>query len=314
LEKSASKKINIVIPVLNEETNINPLFERLSSVFQNLNDDFSVIFVDDGSTDQTCNVVRKLNQVDSRARLVSFSRNFGHQIALTAGIDVADGDAVIMMDADLQHPPEMIPQLIEEWKKGFDVVYTIREEEENIGLFKKLTSKMFYNLFRFFSEVQIPDGVADFRLIDRKVADAFKVIRERNRFLRGLTFWVGYKSLGIKYRAHARFSGTTKYNFKKMARFAIEGITSFSTLPLIFSIYLGFFMATAGFVYGVYTLYVKVFTNWSIPGWASIAILHSTIGGIQLFIMGIVGLYIGKIYNETKQRPIYLVREKIGIN
>ncbi|MCB0394940.1 MAG: glycosyltransferase family 2 protein, partial [Bdellovibrionales bacterium] len=182
-------KITIVVPVLNEETNIDPLFERIGAIFQNREETFNLIFVDDGSTDNTCNVIRRLSEKDSRAQLLSLSRNFGHQIALTAGIDFADGDAVIMMDADLQHPPELIPTLIDEWKKGHEIVYTIREKEEKIGPLKKLTSKYFYWMFRVFSEVQIPDGVADFRLLDKKVVSAFRQIRERNRFLRGLTFW-----------------------------------------------------------------------------------------------------------------------------
>ncbi len=306
-------RISIVIPVLNEESNIDPLFERVETVFQELSYDFEILFVDDGSTDQTLNTIKRLHRKDSRAKLISFSRNFGHQIALTAGMDHAKGDAVLVMDADLQHPPELIPTMISEWEKGHEVVYTIREKEDSVGILKALTSKIFYLLFRSLSSTQIPDGVADFRLMDRKVVKAFKRIRERNRFLRGLTFWVGYKNIGIKYKANKRHSGKTKYNWRRMFNFAIEGITSFSSLPIYLSVYIGFTMGTLGFGYGCYALYIKIFTQHSIPGWASTAILHSTIGGLQLFLMGIVGIYVGKIYTETKGRPIYLIRDSVGI-
>ena len=306
--------ISVIIPIFNEATNIQPLYSAIHDAFVDLSHEFEVLFVDDGSSDESAQVVKQIHERDKRAKLVSLSRNFGHQVALTAGMDHARGDAVVMMDADLQHPPELIKKMISEWEQGYDVVYTVREKEDSVSFSKNFSARMFYLLFRIFSNIKIPFGVADFRLLDRKVISAFSEIRERNRFLRGLTFWVGYRRKEIKYTAQKRHSGSTKYNWSRMISFAIDGITSFSTVPLLFSIFIGFMMAGAGFLYGCYAIYARFFTDWTIPGWSSLMIFTSTIGGLQLILLGVLGVYIGKIYEETKQRPIYLVQTTLGLD
>jgi dolichol-phosphate mannosyltransferase len=304
--------ISVVVPVLNEEPNIRPLYERLRDVFGGIGCDFELLFVDDGSRDGTCDQIRALHAEDSRVRLLSFSRNFGHQVAITAGMDHAVGDAVVVMDADFQHPPETIVEFVRWWREGYDIVYSVRESNESAGFLKNLTSRGFYRVFRFFSGVEMEPNAADFRLLDRKVVLAFRQIRERTRFLRGLTAWVGFRSRAVKYQAAGRQAGTTKYTPRKMLQLAGRGILSFSTVPLRMAIYLGFALAGLGFLYGL----SAVWDWWRgdvVPGWTSTLVVISLVGGIQLIVLGVLGLYIGKIYEELKQRPLYLLSESLGV-
>jgi dolichol-phosphate mannosyltransferase len=306
--------ISIVVPVMNEEGNITLLYQKVESALSKIGQEFEIIFVDDGSYDQSANKIRDLHSKDARIKLLSFSRNFGHQIALTAGLDNAKGDAVIVMDADLQHPPELLPTLIGHWEEGYDIVYTIREKTDDVSFMKKFTSRLFYKLFRKFAGIKLPMNTADFRLLDRKVVDSFLSIRERTRFLRGLTTWVGYKSKAVSYHAKSRHSGDSKYSFMKMFRLSLEAIFSFSTTPLIISIYLGFFMFILSLFLVMHVVYIKYFTDKASSGWATLIVLITLIGGVQLIVLGFVGMYIGKIYEETKKRPLYIIREVVGID
>ncbi len=306
------RRVSVVIPVFNEESNVLALHGQLGHEFEGLPFDFEIIFVDDGSTDGSASAVAALHRRDSRVKLVSLSRNFGHQSALTAGMDHATGDAVIMMDADLQHPPSLIAELLRFWTEGYEVVYTVRERTKEAGPLKRASASLFYKLFRMLSSVDLPANAADFRLLDRKVLDAFGQIRERTRFLRGLTSWVGYRSVAVPYRAPARHSGRSKYSLRRMLRFAIDGLVSFSATPLYAAIYLGLLLALAGLVYFFYVLYSRLIIGNAVPGWTSIIVIVMLIGGVQLSLMGIIGIYIGRIYEEAKRRPLYLVARRIG--
>lgn len=306
------KTLSLIIPLLNEQDNLQPLYERTIGVVRELGLDYELIFVDDGSTDGSVEAISTLHALDPRVKLVSFSRNFGHQQALTAGMDHATGDAALMMDADLQHPPELIPELVRHWQSGYEIVYTVRESNEDAGWFKKTTGALFYRTFQKLTGIDMPGNAADFRLVDRKVLDAFGQIRERSRFLRGLTSWVGFKTLGVPYQAAARHTGVSKYNVRRMIRFAIEGILSFSTIPLVIGIYVGLAIALVSFAYLLFVLYAAAVTHEVVQGWTSMICLVGLIGGIQLILLGILGLYIGKIYEEVKQRPLYLVSRRLG--
>jgi polyisoprenyl-phosphate glycosyltransferase len=305
-------KLSIVIPVFNEEENLFPLYEQLAPVLNATGSDYEVIFVDDGSADSSSERIRQLHARDPRVKLISLSRNFGHQHALTAGMDYARGDAVITMDADLQHPPTLIPELLRRWKEGFEIVYTVRRDTQDANFFKRLTSRLFYRVFRLLAGIDLPMSAADFRLLDRKVVEAFRTIRERTRFLRGLTGWAGYRSVGIDYEAAPRRRGVTKYSPARMLGLAVDGLVSFSAAPLYAAIYVGMVLALLGLLYLIYVFYARFVSGNVVPGWTSLIVLVSFIGGIQLILMGFVGVYVGKIYEETKQRPLYLVRQALG--
>jgi dolichol-phosphate mannosyltransferase len=305
-------KLSVVIPVLNEETNLPVLYERVAGELQSLGCDFEILFVDDGSTDSSAERIAALHRADARVKMLSMSRNFGHQAALTAGMDHATGDAVIAMDADLQHPPDVIRELVLRWKEGYEVVYTVRQTTEAAGPLKRASAKMFYRVFRALSDIDLPANSADFRLLDRRVVEAFRQIRERTRFLRGLVGWAGFRSIPVPYQANARLSGQTKYSPTRMIRLAIDGLVSFSTTPLYVAIYVGGLLALLGVAYLLYALYARFVTGNVVPGWTSLIILVTFVGGIQLVLMGIIGIYIGKIYEEAKQRPLYLIRESLG--
>ena len=304
-------QLSIVIPTCNEEGNIQPMYERLVAVMKDIQvSDFEFVFVDDGSSDQSLMNIKDLRAADKRVKYIQLSRNFGHQNALKAGLDYAQGDAVISMDADLQHPPELIPTLFGKWKAGFEVVYTIRKDDQKVSFFKKLTSKGFYRLTNKLAEIPMEEGTADFRLLDRKVVEALKKYTESHLFLRGIIPSLGFKQIGIPYTPHARVSGQTKYSFFKMLRFALTGITSSSAKPLYFSIYTGLFFAMLAFLYGIYAIYIAAFTNEAITGWTSIIASILFIGGIQLIMIGILGIYLGKLFIQSKNRPLYLITEK----
>ncbi|MGE5340244.1 MAG: glycosyltransferase family 2 protein [Candidatus Omnitrophota bacterium] len=302
-------KISVVIPAFNEEGNVICLTEKLVNILAPYRD-FEIIFVDDGSTDETLNILKSLHHFNPHIHYISLARNFGHQNALKAGLDHATGDCVITMDADLQHPPELIPQLIDQWLEGYDIVYTIRQDDPSLSFWKRKTSQLFYRMMDRLSDIRIQKGAADFRLLDRSAVDVLKDIKEYHLFFRGLTAWMGFKQIGFEYTPDDRFSGQTKYSLKRMIGFALTGITSFSLKPLRLSIMLGVFFAVLAFIYGIYAIVMKIFTNQAIPGWASVLVSVLFIGGIQLIVMGIIGEYIGKLFMESKRRPHYLIRER----
>ena len=305
----SNKLVSIIIPCFNEEGNINKLYETLEN---NISTDYNweFIFVDDGSSDQTIEKIKALNEKDQRVKYISFSRNFGHQYALKAGLDFCKGDCAISMDADLQHPPALMKEMLRFWEKGNQIVYSIRKDDENTSFLKRKTSKIFYSLINYLSEIDINQGAADYRLLDRQVIEIIKVdIKEYNLFLRGLISWVGFNQIGIEYYPEKRFSGASKYSYKKMISFALTGITSFSVKPLRVSMLIGFFLSIFSFMYGIYALIVVLFNFQSVSGWASIIACVLFIGGIQLMILGILGEYIGKIYFEVKKRPLYIIKE-----
>ena len=304
-----SQKLSIVVPIMNEQGNILTLFNRITAALDNIIL-FELIFIDDGSTDGTLKEIKKLAQKDKRVKYLSFSRNFGHQNALRAGLDFASGDAVVSLDGDLQHPPEIIPQLIEKWQEGYDIVYTIREDVKDTSFFKKKTSSMFYKLINYLSDVSIDEGSADFRLIDKKVLEVLKNIKENPMFYRGITKWIGFNQFAIPYKPEERFWGETKYSVKKMFSFAILGITSFSVKPLRISIVMGMIFTFFAFLYAFYAIYEKLFTDNTLQGWTSILIMISFIGGIQLILIGVMGEYLGKLFMESKNRPAYIIKEK----
>lgn len=304
--------LSIVVPVCNEEGNLPTLYDRLIRVLSSLNLSFEIILVDDGSRDGSLTAMTRLNQKDPRVKVLSFSKNFGHMLALTAGLDHADGGAVITLDADLQHPPELIPELVKRWQGGAEVVSTLRRETKGASRLKNLTAGGFYWLINRIGRINLLANAADYRLLDRKVVETLRGIRERSRFLRGLVSWVGFKQEFIPYQADPRLSGQTKYSFGKMCSFAIDGITSFSAFPLRLSGYLGLLIALFSFLYILYAVYIRLFTRQAIAGWTSVLVAVLFIGGVQLIFLGVIGEYLSRVFEETKQRPLYIIRKKIG--
>jgi len=304
----SGKKISVVVPCFNEELNIPMLYNEVKSQVPS---QYTVefIFVDDGSSDSTLSVLKKLKAENANVFFISFSRNFGHQNALKAGIDHASGDCVISMDADLQHPPHLIPQLIEAWEQGYDVVYTVRNDSGDESFFKKMTSRMFYSIINSLSTTRIEPGAADFRLISRQVATELSKITENYLFIRGLISWMGFHQKSIAYTAEKRRSGQTKYTFRKMLHFAGAGITSFSVKPLRISLVAGAVIALAAMLYGCYAIYISLFTHLALPGWGSLIASVLFIGGIQLMVLGVIGEYLGKLFLENKRRPNYIIKE-----
>lgn len=301
-------KVSVIVPAYNEAENVIPLTNRLVPLLEKYND-YEIIFINDGSEDTTLEVIECLHKKNSKIHFISFSKNFGHQYALRAGIDYASGNCIISMDADMQHPPELIPQMIEEWQKGYDVVYTIRQDTYGETIFKKITSRLFYKVFSFFSGLNLPKGTADFRLLDKKAVEVIRNLSERNLFLRGMVFWMGFNQKAILYKADKRFAGKSSYTLRKMVGLAVLGATSFSVKPLRMAVYLGLLIALLGGVFTAYVLYMRLFNGAVITGWASIMSVILILGGVQLFIMGIIGEYIGMIFMETKKRPFYIVSE-----
>ena len=302
--------LSIVIPTFNEEGNIELLYSKLIETLTPLElDELEFIFVDDGSQDRSLEIVKKLSIDDPRVKYISFSRNFGHQPALKAGLDHAQFAGVVSLDADLQHPVELIPEMIEKWKNGAEVVYTKRKDV-SLPWFKRTTSKLFYRIINTLSQIKLEDGVADFRLLDQKVIHALRAYKESNLFIRGIIPALGFKQESIDYTPNKRFAGETKYSFSKMIRFALTGITSLSAKPLYFSIYFGVFFAMLAFIYGLYAIYIFAFGHEAIPGWTSIIASILLIGGIQLIMIGIIGIYLGKVFAQSKGRPNYIIAEK----
>ena len=306
--KQESQVISIVVPCYNEEGNIEVLYEKIKSSLSNITIEY--IFVDDNSRDNTLAIIEELSSKDNAVKYISFSRNFGHQNALRAGLEYATGNCVISMDADLQHPPSLLSSMIDKWQEGYDIVYTVRKDVENVSFFKKKTSSIFYKLMNYFSEVEIEQGAADFRLIDKRISDILvNDIKEYHLFFRGLISWLGFKQTFIEYVPHKRFSGKTKYTLKKMVSFATNGITSFSVKPLKFAVLLGMLISLISVVYGIYVLYVSIFTNETIQGWSSVILSVLFIGGVNMILLGIIGEYIGKLFIQSKNRPYYLIKK-----
>jgi dolichol-phosphate mannosyltransferase len=305
-------RYSILVPAHNEEAVLAECHRQLKEVMDSTGERYELVFIDDGSRDRTGEVLEGLAAADLNVKVLSFSRNFGHQVAISAGMDHAAGDAVIVIDADLQDPPSVILQMIEKWKEGYDVVYGRRGERQGETVFKKATAFLFYRLLRSMTDVEIPTDVGDFRLIDRKVCDVLKRLQERNRFVRGLISWVGFRQTSVSYVREKRFAGETKYPLSKMLRFAFDAIFSFSHRPLKLATYLGVLISLAGFAYSGYALYLKLFTDRTVQGWTSLIAFTLVFDGIVLLILGIIGEYLGRIYDESKARPFYIVREKLG--
>jgi dolichol-phosphate mannosyltransferase len=299
----------VVIPCHNEEGCVDELIDRLKTVLTDIPCDYELIFIDDGSTDNTLACVRTAAEADSRIKYISFSRNFGHQMALSAGIEHANGDAIVSLDGDLQHPPELIPALIEHWRSGNDVVYTVRTGNEGKVL-KELFSTAYYFLMRKLTGVDIPAGGADFRLIDRRVADVVRSCHERFIFVRGLIPWLGFVRKPVPYQAARRFAGETKYVTRRMLSFALDGIFAFSTIPLRFISLLGAITIGLGILYGAYSISIRLFSERAVSGWTSLIIVTLVFSGTQLLSLGILSEYVGRIYEEVKGRPRYVISSR----
>lgn len=306
-------KYSVVIPVYNEALVIRETYKRLKRVMEQTDGVYELLFVNDGSKDETLDMLKELAVRDDTVKYLDFSRNFGHQIAITAGMDYASGEAIVIIDADLQDPPELILEMIEKWKEGYDVVYAKRTKRKGETFFKKATAYAFYRLLQAATEIDIPLDTGDFRLIDRKVRDELVGMRERSRFVRGLVSWVGFKQTAIEYERDERFAGETKYPLKKMIRFSLDGITSFSYKPLKLASLLGFLLSFVSVVWMIAVLYLKLFTHSTVTGWSSLVMTVLFFNGVVLIMLGVIGEYIGRIYDEVKHRPLYILKESWGI-
>ena len=296
----------------NEEEVIEETYHRLKNVMDKIGESYELVFVNDGSKDKSAQIISELVKTDENIRLIDFSRNFGHQIAVTAGLDYVQGQAIVIIDADLQDPPEVIPQMLEKWREGYDVVYGKRLKRQGETAFKKASAHVYYRILGALTDGNIPRDTGDFRLIDRKVCEAIKRLPEKNRFLRGMVNWVGFNQVAVEYVRDERWAGETKYPLKKMLKFAADGIFSFTYKPLKLAPYIGLFLSVIGFIYLLVVLFQKLFTDTALTGWASIMAVSLVFHGITLVILGIIGEYIGRIYEEVKGRPLYIVKETIG--
>ena len=315
MDTSDTPLLSIVIPCFNEEDVITSTVNRLRAFCATVKDvRVELIFVDDGSQDGTRARLKSFGTEDPRIRIIGFARNFGHQVAVTAGIDAARGDAVVLIDADLQDPPEVIHGMLTLWREGYDVVYGTRTDRPGESLFKRVTARLFYRVLSRLSDVPIPIDTGDFRLMDRRVADTLRAMPERDRFIRGMVSWVGFRQTALPYQRAERLAGESKYPLRRMLRFATDGILSFSTKPLQISIALGMFAAFLSVLGVLYALYMRLFTHIWVEGWTALMIAILFLGGTQLISVGILGEYIGRIYAEIKQRPLYIVQEYWGFD
>ncbi len=315
LRRGADATLSVVVPLYNEAENVAELLRRIRAVIAELTvapADYELILINDGSRDGTLEALIAAADADPHIRVISLSRNFGHQIAATAGLDAAQGDAVVLMDGDLQDPPELIDAFLEKFRQGYDVVYATRRKRAGESAFKVLTAAMFYRTIRRLTNVSIPVDTGDFRLMSRRVVEALRNSRERHRFIRGLVSWVGYRQTGIEYDRAERAAGVSKYPFSKMLKFAIDGITSFSEIPLRFASYFGFVVSVAAFAIGIFEICLHIFTGYNLPGYTSTIFAILFLGGVQLIGIGILGEYVGRIYDEIKGRPLYLIADDIG--
>jgi len=305
---------SVIVPMYNEEEVIPETYRRLTKVMEELNENYEIIFINDGSRDNTRSMLQELCKTDKRVKLIDFARNFGHQVAITAGMDYAAGDCMVIIDGDLQDPPELIPEMIKIWRSGYDIVYGKRISRQGETFFKKFTAKVFYRFLQKLTDINIPVDTGDFRLIDRKVCEALKQLPERNRYVRGLMSWVGFRQTAIEFERSERFAGKTKYPLKKMLKLAMDGIVSFSYKPLRLASFLGSIISMASFLYLLAVLIQRIFfPETAISGWASIIAVSLFFNGIILLMLGIIGEYIGRIYDEAKGRPLYIIRELMNM-
>jgi polyisoprenyl-phosphate glycosyltransferase len=302
------KHVCIISPVYNEQDNIDPLTSAIVKTMLNLPYSYSLLFIDDGSTDATLDKIKAIVYGNTSVRYISLSRNFGHQSAIKAGLDMADGDCVISIDGDMQHPVDIIPAMLEKYEEGYDVVYTLRKDDKSLPLIKRKTSNFFYSIVNCLSDIKIEKGSADFRLFSKRVVKIINSLPEHDLFFRGLSKWVGFRQISIEYEAQNRLSGCTKYTFRKMLNFALFGISSFSTKPLYIAAYLGFIFSFLSLLYLPYVAY-SYFFGYTISGWASVIVTIAFFGGLQLMILGIIGVYIGRLFIQGKNRPVYIVKE-----
>jgi polyisoprenyl-phosphate glycosyltransferase len=312
----AGPKLSFVLPIFNEEDVLPELDRRLRALLADLpgvGESWEVIFVDDGSRDRSREILRGLAGGEPRYKLVALSRNFGHQAAITAGMDHAEGEAVVVMDADLQDPPEVVRAMVDRWREGYDVVYGVRTRREGETFFKRFTAAVFYRILRALLGVSFPVDAGDFRLMSRPVVLTLRALREQHRFIRGLVAWVGFRQVEVKYERPARFAGETKFSLRKMLRFAIDGITSFSPVPLRAATWLGLVAGLVGLATAAWALYVKLQVKGVVPGWTTIMILVALSSSVQLLMIGVLGEYVGRIYEEVKRRPLYVVAEELNL-
>ncbi|MCO6451334.1 MAG: glycosyltransferase family 2 protein [Caldilineales bacterium] len=312
MNNSANPTISIVAPVYNEEAILHELYRRIVATMDEQSDTWELVLINDGSRDRSYEVMQELHAQDDRVRIVNFSRNFGHQIAITAGADYASGDAIIIIDADLQDPPSLILDMVAKWREGYDVVYAIRKERKGESKFKLYTASAFYRVINRITGFAIPVDTGDFRLVDRKAMDALRKLREHHRFMRGLSVWVGFRQTGVEYVREERYAGETKYPISKMLRLALDGITSFSYFPLQIATYMGFVIAAISVIGILVTIALRLSGSQAFIGQASTLVMVLFLGGIQLISLGIIGEYLGRIYEEVKQRPLYIVDEATG--
>jgi glycosyltransferase involved in cell wall biosynthesis len=311
-EETATPTLSVVIPIFNEEETLEALFGRLSSALGAIGETFEVIFVNDGSRDSSEKILREFNARDARFKSIHFSRNFGHQTAITCGLDHARGRAVVAMDGDLQDPPEVLGDMLARWREGYDVVYAVRQKRKE-GVFKRTAYKVFYWLLRRVSYLDIPLDSGDFSLIDRKVVDVLQSMPERNRFVRGLRTWAGFRQIGYEYAREARFAGEPKYTLAKLMKLAFDGLVSYSYVPLRLVSNVGMLVSAIALVYMIYLLIARLFGGTPIEGWTSTVVIVLFLGGVQLLSLGVIGEYIGRIFEEVKHRPHYVVRERVGV-
>ena len=303
---------SVVVPMLNEEGSVVEFSKRVAHVMDELGGPCEVILVDDGSTDRTYKMMLALRERDPRFKVVSLSRNFGHQLAITAGLDLATGDVVVIMDGDLQHPPELLHDFIRLWVQGYDVIYGVMSGREGRSWRKRFTAAGFYRVLRMLTPVKVPPGAGDFRLVDRKALEAFRTLREEHRFVRGMWDWIGFRQIGVPYVPDQRHAGRSKYTVAKMTRLALDGIVSFSIVPLRIALGLGALLSLASLAAGILAIVARLFDPHLVPAWAALALIGSAVVSIQLLLCGLLGEYVGRIYDEVKNRPIYIVRNRHG--
>ncbi len=314
IQSEFSPQLSLIVPVYNESSNLDLFYERVLKVLKPLNLSYEILFIDDGSKDDSLEKLLEIRGRDSNVKVVQFSRNFGKEIAVSAGLDLAEGKAAIPIDADLQDPPELIPSLIEKWKEGYDVVYAKRTKRMGESWLKRWTASLFYRLIAKMTNIDIPEDAGDYRLLSRAAVEQLKRLRERHRFMKGLFTWVGFKQTAVFFERDPRYSGKTKWNYWKLWNFAIEGITSFSYIPLQAASYLGLLVSVFAFFYGVFIIAFKLLHGIAVPGYASLMAAVLFLGGIQLLTLGILGEYIGRIYDEVKQRPLYVIHKTYGFD
>jgi dolichol-phosphate mannosyltransferase len=308
----ARPELSLVIPIYNEEEVLPQLDVRVKELLDRLALDAEIVFVNDGSRDRSLDLLREMAAREPRYRVIGFSRNFGHQRAITAGMDKSRGKAVVVMDADLQDPPEVILEMVERWRAGYDVVYGLRRSREGESWFKLVTAKLFYRLFAAMIPIEVPLDTGDFRLMSRRVVQTMRALRETHRFVRGLVAWVGFKQTAVEYDRQARAAGETKYPLRKMIAFAIDGIASFSVLPLRLASYVGVLVAVVSVVCGVLAL-VSHHWGFTVPGWTTTVVLLSFLFSVQFMMIGVLGEYVGRIYEQVKRRPLYVIAERINM-